>query len=197
MTEFQIFHCLIPSLSSKYVANQYDILLKNCNHFTDELLTKITGGEYSLPPFLNRVAYLGSFFHCIVPRKFLTVTPLTTRGNAIESMNSEVNRSSSSYSLLGQENVLQWTLNEAAGTAADTEAGRSGQAAGYSQFGSYQTSETGEFPLCTNEQEAQIELMDQTRSAIESPRNIELSLPKQNLVNVEEVVSLGDSRDSL
>ena len=75
MTEFEIFHCLVPRLGAKYLANQYDILLKNCNHFTDEFLTLITGGDYSLPRYLNRVAYLGSFFHCVVPRKYLTVTP--------------------------------------------------------------------------------------------------------------------------
>lgn len=29
----------------------------------------------NLPRFCNRVAYLGSFVHCIIPRKYLIVTP--------------------------------------------------------------------------------------------------------------------------
>ena len=131
-----------------------------------------------MPRYLNRVAYLGSFFHCIVPRKYLTVTPVTTRGNAIETMNYEVNRSGSTYSLLQGENILQWTLNDAEVTAADTEAGRSGHPAGYSQFGSYQTSETGEFPLCANELEQQIELIEQSNKDTLSPKNIELTFTK-------------------
>ena len=83
MTEFEIYHCLLPRLASKYIANEYDMLTKNCNHFTDEFLTLITRGKYSLPGYMNRVAYLGSFFHCIVPKKYLTVTPSHTRENAI------------------------------------------------------------------------------------------------------------------
>ena len=79
MTEFEIFHCLLPRLATKFVANEYDMLLKNCNHFTNEFLTLITGGDFSLPAYLNRVAYLGSFFHCVVPKKYLTVTPQHAR----------------------------------------------------------------------------------------------------------------------
>lgn len=101
MTEFEIVHCLLPQMSNKYLANQYDILLKNCNHFTDEFLTKITGGNFSLPGYMNRVAWIGSFFHCIVPNKYLTVTPSHTRENVIQDMNCESSRSTSrSYSLL-------------------------------------------------------------------------------------------------
>lgn len=57
----------------RYRANQYDMLKKNCNHFTNELLIMLLGR--GLPPYLNRIAYLGSFLHCLVPRKYLTVTP--------------------------------------------------------------------------------------------------------------------------
>ena len=62
-------------MGAKFLSNEYDILLKNCNHFTNEFLTLITGGDYSLPSHMNRIAYFGSFFHCIVPAKYLTVTP--------------------------------------------------------------------------------------------------------------------------
>ena len=45
----------------------------NCNHFTNEFLTLLTGR--GLPTFCNRAAYLGSFLHCLVPTRFLIVTP--------------------------------------------------------------------------------------------------------------------------
>ncbi len=38
MTEFQIYHVLIPRLGRRYKANRYDILVNNCNHFTEEFL---------------------------------------------------------------------------------------------------------------------------------------------------------------
>ena len=45
----------------------------NCNHFTDEFLVKLLGR--GLPRKLNRAAYFGSFLHCLIPKKYLTVTP--------------------------------------------------------------------------------------------------------------------------
>ena len=63
----------LQSLMKKYKANQYDMLMRNCNHFSDEFLRLITG--QGLPSHLNRAAYVGSFLHCLVPRKYLIVTP--------------------------------------------------------------------------------------------------------------------------
>ncbi len=57
----------------KYKANKYDMLRFNCNHFTDEFLILLLGR--GLPPFVNRAAYLGSFAHCLVPRRYLIVIP--------------------------------------------------------------------------------------------------------------------------
>jgi len=57
------------------LADNYDILLNNCNHFTEAFLREITGGQYGLPGFLNRAAYIGSFFHCFVPARYLNVAP--------------------------------------------------------------------------------------------------------------------------
>ena len=57
----------------KYRANHYDMLKFNCNHFTDEFLRHLTG--QGLPGHLNRAAYIGGCFHCIIPRKYLIVVP--------------------------------------------------------------------------------------------------------------------------
>ena len=67
MSEHQICYQLVPRMGQRYIANTYDILLNNCNHFTENFLREITGRRFGLPSYLNRAAYLGSFFHCFVP----------------------------------------------------------------------------------------------------------------------------------
>lgn len=101
----------------RYTADSYDVLTNNCNHFTDELIKILTAGRHSIPKYLNRMAYIGSFFHCLVPQRYLNVTPeppTTESGNVI----SEVNQSSSasSYALLCNANVLEWTNVGGSGT---------------------------------------------------------------------------------
>jgi len=65
----------LTKLKKKYRANQYDMLKRNCNHFTNELLIELVGR--TLPRHLNRAAYTLSFLHCLVPTRFLVVTPAT------------------------------------------------------------------------------------------------------------------------
>ena len=66
---------ILDRLMDEYRAYRYDILLKNCNHFTHDFITALFKGKKQIPNYLNRAAYLGSFFHCFVPEKYLTVTP--------------------------------------------------------------------------------------------------------------------------
>ena len=70
---YKIVLLSLSKLFNKYKANQYDVLKLNCNHFSNEFLTLIVGR--GLPKYLNRIAYVGSFLHCIVPKKYLIVTP--------------------------------------------------------------------------------------------------------------------------
>ena len=67
LTEFEIYHVLVPRLGQRFLADSYDILTNNCNHFTNHFLREITGRRYGLPSYLNRAAYIGSYFHCLVP----------------------------------------------------------------------------------------------------------------------------------
>ena len=64
---------LLRKLMKRFRANRYDMLVFNCNHFSDELLRGLTGR--GLPPDLNRAATIGSYVHCVVPRRYLIVTP--------------------------------------------------------------------------------------------------------------------------
>jgi hypothetical protein len=59
----------------EYRANTYNLLLRNCNHFSDEFVRRLYAGKKRVPGFINRAANVGSLFHCFVPTKFVTVTP--------------------------------------------------------------------------------------------------------------------------
>ena len=63
----------LHKLMKKYRTNKYDMLKMNCNHFSNEFLLLLIGR--GLPHYLNRAANVGSYFHCIVPRRFLVVVP--------------------------------------------------------------------------------------------------------------------------
>ena len=66
---------ILESLSDKYRAYRYDMLTMNCNHFTDEFLSLLTDGTRRLPNWVNRAAWMGSWFHCLVPVRYLIVSP--------------------------------------------------------------------------------------------------------------------------
>lgn len=59
------FRSFMQHLASKYHGDTYHLIAKNCNHFTDEVCTRLTGK--SIPGWVNRLARLGSFFNCLLP----------------------------------------------------------------------------------------------------------------------------------
>ena len=63
----------IDKLMKKYRTNKYDMLKLNCNHFSNEFLVLLIGR--GLPHYLNRAANVGSYLHCLVPRRYLVVVP--------------------------------------------------------------------------------------------------------------------------
>ena len=66
---------ILEELMDTYRANKYDMLLKNCNHFTDEFVRRLFGGKKRIDGYVNRAAYIGSFLHCLVPTKYIVVIP--------------------------------------------------------------------------------------------------------------------------
>ncbi|KAG0474792.1 hypothetical protein HPP92_014478 [Vanilla planifolia] len=61
------FRCFIEQLSGKYHGVTYHLIAKNCNHFTDDVCTRLTGKP--IPGWVNRLARLvsGSFCNCLLP----------------------------------------------------------------------------------------------------------------------------------
>ncbi|XP_078162691.1 deSI-like protein At4g17486 [Carex rostrata] len=88
-SDFQNF---IQDLASKYHGNSYHLISKNCNHFTEEVAMYLTGKP--IPPWINRLARLGSLFNCLLPDGIqvsqVRHVPSQNRGTASEGSESTV-----------------------------------------------------------------------------------------------------------
>lgn len=56
---------MIQQLGEKYTGLKYHLLLRNCNHFADEFVSKLTGKN--IPPWINRLAHIAVSVHWIIP----------------------------------------------------------------------------------------------------------------------------------
>lgn len=59
----------LRSASEEFLGTSYNLLTKNCNHFTSYLCQKLTGNPG--PGWLNRAASIGVALPCIVPREWI------------------------------------------------------------------------------------------------------------------------------
>lgn len=60
---------VIEDLKIEYFGCDYDLLARNCHHFTIDLCQRLLGRK--IPAYVNRVANLGNLFRCLVPKKYL------------------------------------------------------------------------------------------------------------------------------
>ncbi|KAI0436245.1 PPPDE putative peptidase domain-containing protein [Xylaria telfairii] len=60
---------IIQRASAEFDGSAYNILTRNCNHFTSYLCQKLTGRPG--PSWLNRAASIGVAFPCVVPRDWI------------------------------------------------------------------------------------------------------------------------------
>ncbi|KAE9464403.1 hypothetical protein C3L33_03676, partial [Rhododendron williamsianum] len=51
------FRTFIESVASEYHGDTYQLITKNCNHFTDDIVYRMTGKH--IPGWVNRLAWLG------------------------------------------------------------------------------------------------------------------------------------------
>jgi hypothetical protein len=61
---------VIAEASHAFQGTAYNLLTKNCNHFTSYLCEKLTGRP--APKWLNRAAGIGVALPCVVPRDWIT-----------------------------------------------------------------------------------------------------------------------------
>ncbi|KAF5461364.1 hypothetical protein F2P56_017469 [Juglans regia] len=55
----------MEKLAEGYCGNTYHLITKNCNHFCNDVCTRLTGKP--IPRWVNRLARLGSFCNCVLP----------------------------------------------------------------------------------------------------------------------------------
>ncbi|KAK4284690.1 hypothetical protein QN277_001485 [Acacia crassicarpa] len=58
--------------SANYHGNTYHLIVKNCNHFCEDICQRLTGN--SIPRWVNRLARLGSACNCLLPDALKTST---------------------------------------------------------------------------------------------------------------------------
>ncbi|MCO5553327.1 hypothetical protein L7F22_006848 [Adiantum nelumboides] len=55
----------MEQLSLHYAGDSYNLISKNCNHFTNDVCMKLT--QNSAPGWVNRLAHIGAFCSCLLP----------------------------------------------------------------------------------------------------------------------------------
>jgi hypothetical protein len=72
---------IIREASEEFLGTGYNLLTKNCNHFTSYLCQRLTGEP--APGFLNRAASIGVALPCVVPKEWIEVPDFDTADGAM------------------------------------------------------------------------------------------------------------------
>ncbi|PHU15255.1 hypothetical protein BC332_16460 [Capsicum chinense] len=75
---------VMEELADKYKGNAYDLITKNCNHFCNDACVKLTSNP--IPSWVNRLARIGFFCHCIIP---MSLKSTKVRHHRMEDKSSE------------------------------------------------------------------------------------------------------------
>jgi len=93
---------VLDELRSKFKGADYNILLQNCNSFAEALCLRLLGR--SIPPWVNRMAYLGSLVSCLLPQALTNQS--SPVGGATASSSSSQPRIAAQPFLSGKGNKL-------------------------------------------------------------------------------------------
>ncbi|PVH96400.1 DUF862-domain-containing protein [Periconia macrospinosa] len=69
-------------IHQQFMGTSYNLLTKNCNHFTSYLCEKLT--SRSAPGWLNRAASIGVALPCVVPREWIAPPDHTADGELLD-----------------------------------------------------------------------------------------------------------------
>ncbi|KAL2161536.1 hypothetical protein VTH06DRAFT_8098 [Thermothelomyces fergusii] len=72
---------IIREASEAFPGTSYNLLTRNCNHFTSYLCERLTGEP--APRFLNRAASIGVALPCVVPKEWIEVPDFETADGAL------------------------------------------------------------------------------------------------------------------
>eukprot|EP00294_Goniomonas_avonlea_P004135 CAMPEP_0114559802 /NCGR_PEP_ID=MMETSP0114-20121206/11113_1 /TAXON_ID=31324 /ORGANISM="Goniomonas sp, Strain m" /LENGTH=257 /DNA_ID=CAMNT_0001745291 /DNA_START=264 /DNA_END=1035 /DNA_ORIENTATION=- len=79
---------LVSSMGLEYPGNSYNIIDRNCNCFADDLCKRLVGRP--VPYYVNRLAYLGSWFSCVLPSWLTNGAGPGSQGSGGRSTSSDV-----------------------------------------------------------------------------------------------------------
>lgn len=60
---------LVMELSDEFTGPSYNLLSRNCNHFTEEFVARLN--NKTIPLWINKAAKLGNMFPCVVPWEWI------------------------------------------------------------------------------------------------------------------------------
>ncbi|KAG2231307.1 hypothetical protein INT48_006418 [Thamnidium elegans] len=60
---------VLQDISKEYIGTSYNLLTRNCNHFSEDLCKRLTGK--TAPGWINRAAKLGTMFPCVIPTEWV------------------------------------------------------------------------------------------------------------------------------
>ena len=70
---------VLRELRSEFIANEYSLVSKNCNHFAEELSMRLLGKR--LPSYINRLAKAGEWVKFALPQSCKSLNPVPSDGN--------------------------------------------------------------------------------------------------------------------
>ncbi|KAI8549711.1 hypothetical protein RHMOL_Rhmol06G0046200 [Rhododendron molle] len=100
--EFMEYH------SSNYYGNTYSLIAKNCNHFCKDVCYRLT--RKPIPKWVNRLAEIGSSFHCVLPESF-NDSVSQRNPSSDEECSSDKRKLKSSFSCLSSVSIRQTQLS--------------------------------------------------------------------------------------
>ncbi|CAK4093610.1 unnamed protein product [Aphanomyces euteiches] len=65
---------IIDDMRSEFQGDHYNLLTRNCNTFSNEACIRLVGQP--IPAFVNRIAYFGSCFSCLIPKQLMGDAPV-------------------------------------------------------------------------------------------------------------------------
>jgi hypothetical protein len=74
---------VIDELSEDFQGLSYNVVKRNCNHFSDTLARRLLGR--GIPGWVNRLAFLGSFVSCLLPADLGGPSPQGESGSSSSS----------------------------------------------------------------------------------------------------------------
>ncbi|KAI9267715.1 PPPDE putative peptidase domain-containing protein [Helicostylum pulchrum] len=77
---------VLQEISKEYIGTSYNLLTRNCNHFSEDLCKRLTGK--TAPGWINRAAKLGTMFPCVIPTEWVEPPDAQTGSERTESPSS-------------------------------------------------------------------------------------------------------------